>query len=57
MTHMGQDYTYTITCPDSDAFGRTKAELMIEFDDIDENDKRYTFKGSLASMLSRYREK
>ena len=57
VSEMGQDYTYIISCPDSNVFGQTKAELMIEFDDVDENDRKYTFKGSLSSMLARYSEK
>lgn len=57
VTDMGQDYTYIVTCPDADIFGKSKVELMIEFDEIDEDDKMYTFKGSLREMLARYREK
>lgn len=57
VTDMGQDYTYIITCPNANAFSQGKAELMIEFDDIDEDGKEYTFKGSLHSMLARYQEK
>lgn len=57
VTDMGQDYTYIITCPDADVFGKAKAEIMIEFEDCDEDGISYTFRGSLASMLARYRDK
>ena len=53
---MGQDYTYIITCPDNNPFGQGKADLMIEFEDCDDNGDKYTFKGSLASMLARFRD-
>lgn len=57
VTDMGQDYTYIISCPNADVFGQSKAELMIEFDNINEDGTKYTFRGSLSSMLARYSEK
>lgn len=58
VTDMGQDYTYIITCPNSNIIGEpNSAELMIEFTDIDENEKEFTFRGSLAAMLAQYQEK